>query len=120
MGDLVLDDETAGIAMVVAMAVRNEMEDFHHEHLSDEQMAELNPIIRNAIATALFSLAHPDDPRCRTHEQQTHERKRQAKAAVYRLNDGGRLCVARLACGPSAGLVPAFGSPAARPDSCHV
>jgi hypothetical protein len=45
------------------------MEDFHHEHLSDEQMAEPNPSIRNAIATALFSLAHPDDPRCRAYSE---------------------------------------------------
>jgi len=41
-----LDDETARDATVIAMAVRNAMEDFHHKHLSDEQMAELNPIIR--------------------------------------------------------------------------
>jgi len=31
------------------------MEDFHCRHLSDEQMAELNPIIRNAIYTALYA-----------------------------------------------------------------
>lgn len=44
------------IAMYVAMVVRNEMEDFHAAHLSDKQMAELNPIIRNAIYTAMQSL----------------------------------------------------------------
>lgn len=36
-------------AMYIAMVVRNAMEDFHAKHLSDTQMAELNPIIRNAI-----------------------------------------------------------------------
>lgn len=39
--------------MLIAIAVRNEMEDFHCEHLTDSQMKELNPIIRNAIVTAL-------------------------------------------------------------------
>jgi hypothetical protein len=63
--DLRLDDETAGITMVVAMTVRNAMEDFHHEHLTDEQMATLNPIIRDGIATGLYALAHGDDSRCR-------------------------------------------------------
>ncbi len=28
-------------------------------------MAELNPIIRNAIATALHAITNADDPRCR-------------------------------------------------------
>lgn len=50
--------------MYVAMAVRNAMESFHHDHLTDEQMAELNPIIRNAIATAYYALRHMEDPRC--------------------------------------------------------
>jgi hypothetical protein len=36
-------------AKVIAMHVRNEMEDFHCQHLSDAQMKELNPIIRKAI-----------------------------------------------------------------------
>ena len=44
------------VARFLAMVVRNEMEDFHHEHLSDEQMKELNPIIRNAIYTGLHAL----------------------------------------------------------------
>ncbi|MEN6334968.1 MAG: hypothetical protein ABFE01_11950 [Phycisphaerales bacterium] len=42
-------------AKYIAMVVRNAMEDFHCRHLSDEQMAELNPIIRNAIYTALYA-----------------------------------------------------------------
>jgi hypothetical protein len=42
-------------AMYIAMVVRNAMEDFHSKHLSDKQMKELNPIIRNAIYTALHA-----------------------------------------------------------------
>ena len=39
----------------IAIVVRNAMEDFHCKHLSDEQMKELNPIIRNAIYTAIYA-----------------------------------------------------------------
>jgi len=39
--------------MTEGMVVRNATEEFHAEHLTDEQMRELNPIIRNAIYTAL-------------------------------------------------------------------
>ena len=42
-------------AMFIAMVIRNAMEDFHSQHLSDEQMKQLNPIIRNAICTALHA-----------------------------------------------------------------
>lgn len=45
----------AQFAMIIAMTVRNAMEDFHVQNLTDAQMAELNPIIRNAIATALHA-----------------------------------------------------------------
>ena len=31
------------------------MEDFHCAHLTDDQMKELNPIIRNAVCTALHA-----------------------------------------------------------------
>ena len=41
-------------AKYIAMVVRNSMEDFHSKHLTDEQMKELNPIIRNAIYTAIY------------------------------------------------------------------
>lgn len=37
------------LAKALAASVRYHMEDFHAKHLSDEQMRELNPIIRNAI-----------------------------------------------------------------------
>jgi len=42
-------------AKFIAMVVRNAMEDFHCKYLSDAQMKELNPIIRNAIFTALYA-----------------------------------------------------------------
>ena len=42
-------------AKYIAVVVRNAMEDFHCKHLSDEQMKELNPIIRNAIYTAIYT-----------------------------------------------------------------
>jgi len=48
------------MAMFLAMVVRNAMEDFHHRHLSDEQMKALNPIIRNAVQTGLQALRHSD------------------------------------------------------------
>ena len=40
----------------IAMVIRNAMEDFHCKHLSDTQMKELNPLIRNAIYTALYTM----------------------------------------------------------------
>lgn len=48
--------QTEDIAGVLAIIVRNAMEDFHCKHLSDAQMKELNPIIRNAICTGLHAL----------------------------------------------------------------
>ena len=53
-------EETKDLAMYVAMAVRNAMEDFHRKHLSDEQMKELNPIIRNAICTAFHAFQNAE------------------------------------------------------------
>ena len=44
------------LAKLIAAVVRNSMEDFHCKYLSDAQMKELNPIIRNAIYTALIKL----------------------------------------------------------------
>ena len=43
-------------AKLIAMHVRNEMEDFHRKHLDDAQMKELNPIIRKAIYQTLRNL----------------------------------------------------------------
>ena len=34
------------------------MEDFHTKHLSDAQMKELNPLIRNAVYTALYTIQY--------------------------------------------------------------
>jgi len=49
------------IAKIIAIVVRNQMENFHCKHLSDAQMKELNPIIRNAIYTALVHLRDNPD-----------------------------------------------------------
>lgn len=56
------DPELQYAAKFIAMVVRNAMEDFHVHHLSDAQMAELNPLIRNGIYTALHAMEHQDDP----------------------------------------------------------
>jgi hypothetical protein len=56
-----LTDEIAERAMVLGMCVRNAMEGTIHGgelgdlSLTDEQMAVLNPIVRNAIATGLHA-----------------------------------------------------------------
>jgi hypothetical protein len=52
---VVSSTETRERAMYIASVVRNAMEDFHCRHLSDDQMRELNPIIRDAIYTALYA-----------------------------------------------------------------
>lgn len=54
------DQDTRQTAMYIAIVVRNAMEDFHVQHLSDAQMRELNPLIRNAICTALHALRSTD------------------------------------------------------------
>ena len=43
------------LSKYIAIVIRNAMEDFHCQHLSDAQMKELNPIIRNAVFTALYA-----------------------------------------------------------------
>lgn len=45
----------------IAIVIRNAMEDFHTKNLTDDQMKELNPIIRNAVYTALYSLAFSEE-----------------------------------------------------------
>ena len=50
-----VSEHACNLAKYIAAVVRNAMEDFHYRHLSDEQMRELNPIIRNAIYTALYA-----------------------------------------------------------------
>jgi hypothetical protein len=51
----------ATIAKIITMELRNSMEDFHVKHLTDDQMKELNPIIRNAIYSALVLLKFAGD-----------------------------------------------------------
>jgi hypothetical protein len=53
--------ETQILAKYVAMVVRNEMENFHCEHLTDAQMKILNPIIRNAICSALHAYVNYEE-----------------------------------------------------------
>jgi hypothetical protein len=57
-----LEGHTVLRAMFIARVVRDAMEDFHVEHLSDDQMAQLNLIIRQAITDALVVLDRADDP----------------------------------------------------------
>jgi hypothetical protein len=51
-------EEEKQFALFIAMVIRNAMEKFHHEHLTDGQMKELNPIVRNAVCTALHAFNH--------------------------------------------------------------
>ena len=51
-----LSDEN-NLAKAISVVIRNNMEDFHCKYLTDEQMKELNPIIRNSIYSALKILA---------------------------------------------------------------
>lgn len=60
---LLADNNQEGIkalSKIIAISVRNNIEDFHVEHLSDSQMKELNPLIRKGIYEALFTLANFD------------------------------------------------------------
>ena len=45
----------------ISIVIRNAMEDFHSKHLSDAQMKELNPLIRNAVYTALYTMHYCND-----------------------------------------------------------
>jgi hypothetical protein len=45
--------------LLIAMQIRNSMEDFHVKHLTDLQMKELNPIIRQAVYQALGLILGP-------------------------------------------------------------
>lgn len=47
-------------ALYIAMVVRNALEDFHCAYLSDSQMAELNPIVRDAVYSALWAAKYAD------------------------------------------------------------
>lgn len=56
-----INEDDRHIAKCIAMVIRNAMEDFHVRHLTDDQMKELNPIVRNAVFTALYALRHRRD-----------------------------------------------------------
>lgn len=45
-------------ATIMAMVVRKALAESHREHLSQEQVQELNPVIGDAIATALHAFQH--------------------------------------------------------------
>lgn len=54
------------ISKIIALSVRAEIENFHVRYLSDEQMKELNPLIRTGIYNALFAyINYENDLRCR-------------------------------------------------------
>ena len=60
--DITTEDDSLRLeAKYIAITVRNAMEGFHVAHLSDQQMKELNPIIRNAVFTALHAQANAED-----------------------------------------------------------
>jgi hypothetical protein len=59
----ILDGDLTSQAMYIARVVRDAMEDFHVAHLSDDQMAELNPLIRQGIFDALVIMARANDHR---------------------------------------------------------
>lgn len=52
---------TREMAKYIAKVVRDEMEDFHVEHIPDEYMKEFNTIIRDAICTAPYTSEHYAD-----------------------------------------------------------
>ncbi|MBP7936463.1 MAG: hypothetical protein KA354_17630 [Phycisphaerae bacterium] len=58
-----LQPDTRKLASHIAMVIRNAMEDFHHEHLTDAQMKQLNPIIRNVVCTALHAFENCEHSR---------------------------------------------------------
>ena len=49
--DFSLETDANFLAKAIGAYIRLGMEDFHSEHLSDTQMKELNPIIRNSVYT---------------------------------------------------------------------
>ena len=63
---LLNDDDSLELGpTVAAMVIRDAMEEFHAEHLTDAQEAALNPIIRDAIYTALYAIQHgEEEPWC--------------------------------------------------------
>jgi len=58
-----LDDNTARVATIIAMAVRNGLEEIRgggiDDSLTDRQMAKINPIVRDAVATTVHAYFAP-------------------------------------------------------------
>ena len=61
-------DNTTQVSLLIAKYIRNEMEDFHCKHLTDEQMKELNPIIRQAIYDISIFIKHANN--CKDADEQ--------------------------------------------------
>lgn len=51
----------APISKIIAMGVRNNIEGFHGEHLTNAQMKELNLLIRDAIYTVILAMNRYND-----------------------------------------------------------
>lgn len=47
------DNQIKILSKAIALAVRDNIEDFHVKHLTDTQMKELNPLIRDAVYSFL-------------------------------------------------------------------
>jgi hypothetical protein len=67
-------EATKRMAMCIALLVRNEMENFHVANLSNAQMAELNPLIRNAIFTGVYAYMIAEDDEAASTYVATNER----------------------------------------------
>jgi hypothetical protein len=75
---LQLDDDDRFVAKVIAMVVRNALEEIHgggnlldrrieggvDGGLTDEQMRHINRIVRDGVATARYALMHPEMEAC--------------------------------------------------------
>jgi hypothetical protein len=59
----ILEGDLTSQAMYIARVVRDAIEDFHVAHLSDAQMAKLNPLIRQGILDALVIMGRAQDHR---------------------------------------------------------
>ena len=57
-----LDEKQKALASVMACAVRNALEEIHGDgegQISDEAMRQINPIVRDAIASVLHAMDNP-------------------------------------------------------------
>lgn len=56
-GNQLINDKN-NLAKSIAVYIRNKIEDIHVDHLSDDDMRTLNPLIRNAIFSFLIDYKH--------------------------------------------------------------